>query len=89
MPLAKRSLSLTEIQDLKKIVQSLASQVRNDRKIIMATQSFTTTLADNLDTLEESVHEDLRIIREGLLAGASDTTRKFENLGRAALDLDR
>lgn len=80
---------MSELSELRAIVQSLASQVRSDRKIIEATQAFTTTLADNLDSLEESIYDDLRVLRETVLANASDTTSVFESLGRAALKDDR
>ena len=87
--LKKASDHQIEIIDLRKIVKNLARQVRTDRKIIMATQAFTTTLADNLDNLEESVYDEIRKLNERLLAIASDTTLVFEAMGRAALKDDR
>lgn len=84
----------SEIDDLKKIVQDLASQVRSDRKIIMATQSFCTTLADELDLLKESSESSLgemeehlvKLIdqnRDRLLAIASGVTVGIRALGDA------
>lgn len=79
----------SEVEDLRAIVKLLAAQVRNDRKIIMATQAFTTTLADNLDSLEEGIYDELRVLKETVLANASDTERIFTAVGKAALNDDR
>lgn len=87
--LAQRSLTLSEINELRAIVKNLASMVRSDRKIIKATQAFTTTLADNLDSFEEGIYKDLREIRGVAAARASETDRIFQAIGRAALDDDR
>ncbi len=73
--------------DLKPIVQDLASKVRNLTKIVEATQAFCTTLADQVDTLEESIYKDLREIRGVHSATASETDRIFKDIAKAADDL--
>lgn len=78
-----------EIDKLRQTVKELASMIRTDRKVIKATQAFAATLADNLDTLEESLVMDLAHERDARLALASDTGRIFQALSRAALDHDR
>ncbi len=71
-----------QIDVLRDIVKNLASQVRTDRKIIMATQAFTTTLADNLDLLEENLIGRMNHVEARLLATTSGISRAI----RAALD---
>ncbi len=78
-----------DLASLKKIVQDLASQVRNDRKIIMATQSFCTKIADDLDLMEEHLGGVIGKLEDRVLANASDTLRRLTLIGRAALDDDR
>ncbi len=87
--MGKPTVAQLEVQldELRSIVKSLASQIRTDRKVIKATQAFTTTLADNLDSLEESIYKDLREIRGIASAHASETKRIFSDIAKAADDL--
>ncbi len=66
---------IQKISDFQIVVQDLASQVRADRKIIEATQTFTTRLADDLDLLEESLSGRIDKNENGLLAIASGISR--------------
>lgn len=77
---------MDETLALRAVVQDLASKIRDLKKIVLATQTFCTTLADQVDLMEEKLGGDIGALEDRLLAKARATEVRFTDIARAAAD---